>query len=103
MSATHGVIYRRLIGRARLRHLELLVAVVDQGAVKRAVVRGPASVAAWYVQLGLAVRLKLDATFPIPGLGVVYPTGAANEPVTVALLDALRSATDRACLANGLT
>lgn len=62
-------------------------------ADNRTVVLGPASAATWYIQLGLAVQLKLDARFPIPGLGVVYPASAVNEPVTAALLDALRDAT----------
>jgi DNA-binding transcriptional LysR family regulator len=60
-------------------------------ADNRTLTLGPASTANWYLQRGLATRLRVEMPLPLEDLGVVYPVESAGEPGTAALLSLLRA------------
>lgn len=57
----------------------------------RTVTLAPASIADWYVEQGLVVRLPVTTRFPLPGLGILYPAASRDQPATAAFVEALRS------------
>lgn len=60
-------------------------------ADNRTLTLGPATTASWYLQRGLACRLRLAMPLPLDDLGIVHPVESAGEPATAALLSLLRA------------
>jgi DNA-binding transcriptional LysR family regulator len=66
----------------------LIVALL---ADNRTITLGPGTTANWYVQRGLASRLRVEMHLPLEDLGVVYPVETAERPGTAELLNLLRA------------
>lgn len=60
-------------------------------ADNRTITLGPATTANWYLQRGLASRLRVDMNLPLEDLGVVYPLDATGRPGMAELLNLLRA------------
>jgi DNA-binding transcriptional LysR family regulator len=60
-------------------------------ADNRTITLGPATTANWYLQRGLASRLRVEMNLPLEDLGVVYPLDATGRPGMAELLNLLRA------------
>lgn len=91
MSTSSATLYSRLLARARLRHLQLLVAVADHGSLKRAAEQVGMSQPAATQAVAELERLLETALFERRARGMsVSAAGRAVMPVARQVLHALR-------------